>query len=269
MFGRPTPTKQTCWPSSARAAATIIISDLLKAGVGHGTCSIDGVDGLAEPPRGGDHPVGALRRAADPQAGVAAREEPLGDRVEDRGVRIAGVAPSAIGLLDERQREPLAHAPAGGRVGRAPATTRVIASTLAAIRCRVAVGARIDTGRRRGSSARRSSVRPVVDRAGRRGLATAAATAMPLRAELLDVGGPSVEVVDPLAQPGLDRVLVAGDRVPVEVEPVVAVVGALDVRGMRAPRLDDDGIDDEPRDDRPVRVGPDDRPRRRAPRPRR
>ena len=33
MFGRPTPTKQTRWPSSARAAATIIISDFEKAAV--------------------------------------------------------------------------------------------------------------------------------------------------------------------------------------------------------------------------------------------
>ena len=81
----------------------------------------------------------------------------------------------------------------------------------------------------------------------------------PLRAELLEVGGATVEVVDPLAQPGLDLGLVAGDRIPVEVEPVVAVVRALDVRGMRAPRLDDDGVDDEPRDDRPVRVRPDHR----------
>ncbi len=32
MFGSPTPTKQTRWPSSARAAATIIISDFVKAG---------------------------------------------------------------------------------------------------------------------------------------------------------------------------------------------------------------------------------------------
>ena len=31
MFGSPTPTKQTRWPASSRAAATIIISDLLKA----------------------------------------------------------------------------------------------------------------------------------------------------------------------------------------------------------------------------------------------
>ncbi len=36
MLGRPTPTKQTCWPASSRAAATIIISDLLNvAVVGH------------------------------------------------------------------------------------------------------------------------------------------------------------------------------------------------------------------------------------------
>src|SRR3954470_24600172 len=31
MFGRPTPTKHTRCPASSRAAATIIISDLLKA----------------------------------------------------------------------------------------------------------------------------------------------------------------------------------------------------------------------------------------------
>src|SRR4029079_4668957 len=30
MFGSPTPTKQTRWPASSRAAATIIISDLVK-----------------------------------------------------------------------------------------------------------------------------------------------------------------------------------------------------------------------------------------------
>ena len=30
MFGSPTPTKQTCRPASSRAAATIIISDLLR-----------------------------------------------------------------------------------------------------------------------------------------------------------------------------------------------------------------------------------------------
>ena len=33
MFGRPTPTKQTCWPASSRAAATIIISDLENKGL--------------------------------------------------------------------------------------------------------------------------------------------------------------------------------------------------------------------------------------------
>src|SRR5258705_5255417 len=31
MFGRPTPTKQTRWPASSRAAATIIISDFVKS----------------------------------------------------------------------------------------------------------------------------------------------------------------------------------------------------------------------------------------------
>ena len=137
MFGRPTPTKQTRWPASSRAAATIIISDFEK------------------------------------------------------------VATSVIGTSRSR-----------------PSPTA---------RC------------------------PRPERGD------------PLGAELLDVRRPAVEVVDPLAQPGLDRVLVAGDRVPVEVEPVVAVVGALDVRRVGAERLDDDGVDDEPRDDRPVRVGADDR----------
>ena len=32
MFGSPTPTKQTRWPASSRAAATIIISDLREGG---------------------------------------------------------------------------------------------------------------------------------------------------------------------------------------------------------------------------------------------
>src|SRR5262245_37278769 len=50
MFGRPTPTKQTCWPSNARAAATIIISDLLNVG-----------SALIRAPRD-RHAVRALRR---------------------------------------------------------------------------------------------------------------------------------------------------------------------------------------------------------------
>src|ERR1044072_5693179 len=33
MLGSPTPTKQTRWPASSRAAATIIISDFVKAAV--------------------------------------------------------------------------------------------------------------------------------------------------------------------------------------------------------------------------------------------
>ena len=45
------------------------------------------VDGLAEPPRDGDHPVRALGRAADPEARIAALEDALGDRVEDLLVR--------------------------------------------------------------------------------------------------------------------------------------------------------------------------------------
>ena len=54
--------------------------------------------------------------------------------------------------------------------------------------------------------------------------------------------GPAVEVVDPLTQPPLGRRFVTRDGIPVEVEPVVAVVDALDVGRMRAPRLDDHGI---------------------------
>ena len=91
----------------------------------------------------------------------------------------------------------------------------------------------------------------------------------PLRAQLLDVGRAAVEVVDPVAEPRLERLLVPADRVPVEVEAVVAVVGALDVRGMGAERLHDHRVHDQPGDDGPVRVGPDRRPRRPAPRPRR
>ena len=81
----------------------------------------------------------------------------------------------------------------------------------------------------------------------------------PLGAELLDVVGTAAEVVDPLAQPGLRRGLVAADRVPLAVEVVVAVVGTLDVRGVRPERLDDDRVDDQTRDQGPVRVGADHR----------
>ena len=61
-----------------------------------------GVDGLAESSGRGDHPVRALRRPADPQAGVAAGEELLRDRVEDRSVRVRRVSLEHR-LLDERQ----------------------------------------------------------------------------------------------------------------------------------------------------------------------
>ncbi len=46
MFGSPTPTKQTCWPASSRAAATIIISDLLKA-AGWVIAGLEQLDGIA------------------------------------------------------------------------------------------------------------------------------------------------------------------------------------------------------------------------------
>src|SRR3954468_7460849 len=51
----------------------------------------------------------------------------------------------------------------------------------------------------------------------------------PLGSQLLDVRRPAVDLVDPLAEPRLCRVLVTGDGIPIEVEAVVAVVGALDV----------------------------------------
>ena len=50
------------------------------------------IDGLAEAPRRRDHPVGALGRTADPQTGVAAREEPLGDGWKISSYGIAAVA---------------------------------------------------------------------------------------------------------------------------------------------------------------------------------
>src|SRR5438128_2003127 len=139
MFGRPTPTKQTPWPASSRAAATIIISALLK--VGSVTAS---------------SPIGAV----------------------------------------------------------------------------------VDDARRRRSGSQRRDT---------------------LGAQPLDIGGATVEIVDPVTQPGLGRGLVAADGIPVEIEPVVAVIRALDVRRVRPERLDDDGVDDQAGNDRPVRIGPDDR----------
>ena len=212
---------------------------LAEGRVGHGTPDRE----TACRARRRDHPV-APSDGRRSEARVAA-SGPLGDRVEDL-VEV----PVAGRLLDERQREPL---PMTGRWPRGRARARpVIASTLPDPPGRrpsrpVRPGDRIISGSLSGT--------PVVDEPDGAGPGRAAIRS----AQLLEVGRPAVEVVDPLAQPGLGRRLVAGDRVPVEVEPVVAVVGALDVRRMRAPRLDDDGVDDEARDDRPVRVGPDDR----------
>src|SRR6476659_10193400 len=165
MFGSPTPTKQTRWPASSRAAATIIISDLEKA------------ESVTDGPR-------------------RARARRCGTRWTDR------------------------------RPGP-------------------------------GSARPPSAVLPVVHRRGRRW--TGLERRDPLRPQLLDIRGPAIQGVDPVPQPGLERVLVLRDRVPVEVEAVVAVVSALDVRGMRPVRLHDDGIDDEARNDGAVRIGPDDR----------
>jgi hypothetical protein len=82
MFGRPTPTKHTA-ALQARAAATIIISELLKV-----STSRDVLDGRVDALPGDapfDHAVGALRRAADAQDAVAALEDALGDRMEQLG----------------------------------------------------------------------------------------------------------------------------------------------------------------------------------------
>jgi hypothetical protein len=163
MFGRPTPTKQTRWPASSRAAATIIISDF------------ENVAPAADGPA--------------PAAGLAPRGSLIG-RPRSR--------PSRMALEPE--------------------------------------------GRRR---------RPVRPRA------FSMYSARPL------------DSVDPFIQPGLCRGGFAADGIPVAVETVVAVVGALDVRGMRAERLHHDGLDDQPGDHGAVGVSPDRRPRRPAPLPRR
>src|SRR5215203_3562155 len=88
-----------------------------------------------------------------------------------------------------------------------------------------------------------SAVRPVVDRP--RWRRTRPQRADALCPELLHIRGTAVQVVDPLAEPRLQCGFVTRQRIPVEVEPVVAVVDALDIGGMRAPRLDDDRVDDK------------------------
>ena len=56
---------------------------LAEGGLGHGTSSMSGEDRLAESPGDLDHPVRAVRGSADPQAGIAAGQDPFGDRMED------------------------------------------------------------------------------------------------------------------------------------------------------------------------------------------
>ena len=183
-----------------------------------------------------DHPVGARRGTPDPEAGVASGEDPLGDGMEDppRMDRRPSRRPRR---LDQRQGKPLAH----DRQVTAPVEARgdvpVIASTLAWI----SAGSRScpsGTARRRESSAAHRPRRrpaPVIgtrrSRPSRRGPARWAQGRDALGTEPLEIGRPAVETVDPLRQPGLDGGLVAADRIPVEVEPVVAVVGALDEDG--------------------------------------
>src|SRR5258706_5457245 len=102
-----------------------------------------------------------------------------------------------------------------------------------------------------------SSVGPVIHGAGWRG--TRAEARDPLGSQLLDIRGPSLEVMDPLAEPRLERFFVASDGVPLAIEPVVPVVPALDVRRVSSERFDHHGIDDQAGDDRAVRIGPDHR----------
>ena len=64
--------------------------------------------------------------------------------------------------------------------------------------------------------------------------------------------------VDPLVQPRRQRLGVAADPVPLQVEPVVTVVVALGVGGVGAARADDHRVHLDPRDQGPVGVGPDD-----------
>src|SRR6185503_6070229 len=202
MFGRPTPTKQTRWPASSRAAATIIISDFVNS-------------------------LMAVHRRRRGRHGP-----PRGPTVD----WVRGGAPNVPpGPIDGP-----AHGPS--------LSCRVCGGSCVAFRTTLAPGSGPP------SSRRTSPVLSVVDGAGRRGC-RGAERRDPLLAELLDVLRATLDAADPLVEPGLGRRLVARDRVPVGIEPVVAVVCALDVRRVRTPRLDHDRIDDQPRDDRPVRVG--------------
>ena len=109
MFGSPTPTKQTRWPASSRAAATIIISDLENVAVARG-------------------PVIAAPRTArsgcrrDPRAGSACHPGP-DDVVPERraGARSARRGVDVVDLDDEsvpaawRGRPAVGHRPGGRR----------------------------------------------------------------------------------------------------------------------------------------------------------
>src|SRR6185503_20335062 len=206
MFGRPTPTKQTRWPASSRAAATIIISDFVNS-------------------------LMAVHRRRRGRHGP-----PRGPTVD----WVRGGAPNVPpGPIDGP-----AHGPSLG--------CRVCGGSCVAFRTTLAPGSGPP------SSRRTSPVLSVVDGAGRRG-GGRAERSDPLLAELLDVLRATVDPPDPLVEPRLSRGLIARDRIPVEVEPVVAVVCALDVGRMRAPWLDHDRVDDQAGDDRPVRIGADDR----------
>ena len=158
MFGRPTPTKQTRWPSSSRAAATIIISDLLKSRL----------RSSAPPRRGRRHVRG--RPATSDRAGSPWDETADRGSVEATGCSVIGMEalgrshrchPS--GRMDERQRN---RADTGrwprrrAREGRSALDVGRIWTGWASAR---PVG-------RRGGHLRSSSVGPVVDGAGRRRL---------------------------------------------------------------------------------------------------
>src|SRR5215210_1506221 len=79
MFGRPTPTKHTRWPASSRAAATIIISDLVNA-----SCSVIGTTSCRPGPRGG--PSGGRSIREDRQARAPTPFGPARGTFDDRTV---------------------------------------------------------------------------------------------------------------------------------------------------------------------------------------
>src|ERR1019366_10548676 len=100
---------------------------------------------------------------------------------------------------------------------------------------------------RRRSSPQGSSVLPVVARAGR-GRSARLELGQPLGTKLLDVLGAAGQPVDPVGQPGVGRRRITTDWIPIAIEAVVAVVGALYVRRMGAPWFDHDRVHDQARD---------------------